>query len=526
MKIATVEDMRTTIDGNTGGQRVTYYMQVGNSADELWFELPQGSTTDPASERSDSVIVAMLPLLVLNGYDCFQSHLPMSEELYYNLTYHVIPQLTLQSNSASRELEISAPLTTERFTGTGVAAGMSLGVDSFATLSEYSRRSQLANYRLSHLSYFNVGAHHGRDNELGRSELTTRQLYDGQRRRVRDFCQAYEYPLFELESNLSPFLRRVFGKSTFNRSHTYRNAAAALFLQKHINKYYYSSAFNLDLFSVSLNSDSALYEKWLLPLLSTENVRFYSANKAWTRMDKTKVVSELPESYEFLTVCLLGVDNCGVCMKCRKTLMALDVLGDRVLERYSSVFDLERYVSSSRHEWFGSIHSRMLVPGLPGQDVKDIYIEGLRNKFRYLPEFAPETEYEDEKVGIITSSVSPVVVEPHSEAAEISSHKRNRLVRCLGFHEGWYKVQRDHIVGFVEASTVRLLRSVPQKEGTVGTVIAPCSLKSLPTARSESVGKDLTQGSELQLLQRTNKWMFVRSQDGATGYIRRAMLDA
>lgn len=386
MAIATLENVRATLNPKIDGTRVTYTVRLRETTTELWFDVPNTVPEDLAYDRADSVAVAVLPFLIRNGFEGFKSYLPISENLYYNLIKHVIPQLLTNDNSETRELEIFAPVTKEIFDGQGVATGMSLGIDSFATLSEYSRHFQLPSYRITHFTYFNVGSHHGFDKELGRSNLTSRELFEAQRQKVRNFSKTQQYPLIEVNSNLSQFLRQTFGRSSFNWTHTYRNAATALLLQKSIGIYYYSSAFNLDLFNVSLKNDSALYEKWLLPLLSNENIRFYSSNMHWNRLDKTKLVSRFPESYDYLTVCLLGADNCGRCMKCRKTLMALDVLGDETLKRFSNSFNLEEYINKSRREWFGSIHSRMALPGLPGQDMKDIFIEGRKNGYEHFPD--------------------------------------------------------------------------------------------------------------------------------------------
>lgn len=128
-----------------------------------------------------------------------------------------------------------------------------------------------------------------------------------------------------------------------------------MLLQKRISRYYYSSAYLLGDFRLSLNCDMAHYEKWLIPLLDTGSIEFYQSNQDWTRMDKVEKISSFAPCYDYLQVCLTQSDNCGLCTKCKRTLMELDALGDRVLDRFGNSFDIQRYRRENRAKWFGSI---------------------------------------------------------------------------------------------------------------------------------------------------------------------------
>lgn len=505
--------IRVDSDSTTTGMRVTFPVVTETGEHELWFETPEGQLV---IDRCDAAVVAVLPLAMLQGYDTIESEIPISEELYYNLTYHVIPQLQLGGIRA-KELKINAPRTGKTFNTSGVGTGMSLGIDSFATLSEYAHPIDAPNYTLTHLTYFNVGAHHGTDLELGHSELTPRELYEGQLIRVREFCQEYGYKLLVLDSNLSPFLRRAFRKSFFNWTHTYRNAAAALMLQNSLGTYFYSSAINLDLFQFSLRSDTAAYEKWLLPYLSTGSIRFFNSNRAWSRFEKTRIVSQVPESYRYLTVCLLDVRNCGRCMKCRKTLLALDALGDDVLDLYHESFDLDEYRRVSRPEWFGSIYSRMAKPGLPGEDMKEIYRAAQRRGATFLPSMGVEREAAAWEVGRISVPTASVRVEPHESSVEILRVPHMYAVQLLGERSGWFKIRRDGLVGYIDAKDVALLQPRELEKNTIGIVEAPTPLYALPS-RQSLVVEELRGGSILSVLRSLKNFYFVENEDGTKGW--------
>ncbi len=343
---------------NTGG-KVTLTASLCSSAGiraDLWYSFDREFDDAVCDDRCDAVVTTLLLAAMKFGYEELRCCYPISRKLYYNLTYHVIPQLYHGGNSLSR-IRIAAPLTDTVFHGDIVAAGMSRGVDSFATMYEYGPDFELADYRINAFTYFQAGAHHGWDAIVGRGAEYKQELYVHQMERTREFCRKYGYPLIVVDSNIDDILqdRRLFREWSFDRTHTFRNLAIAMLLQKRISRYYYSSAYLLGDFRLSLNCDMAHYEKWLIPLLDTGSIEFYQSNQDWTRMDKVEKISSFAPCYDYLQVCLTQSDNCGLCTKCKRTLMELDALGDRVLDRFGNSFDIQRYRRENRAKWFGSI---------------------------------------------------------------------------------------------------------------------------------------------------------------------------
>lgn len=357
---------------NDGIIKLSFCLKTDNKEEWLWYKIENRFETFLCDDICDGVVVSLLPMAINFGYKEIISEYPISEKLYYNLTFHVIPQFYNICHRYNK-IKIKAPLIDVNYNGDAVAAGMSRGVDSFATFYEYGNNYQLSKYCISHFTYFNSGAHHGVDNMERKSKYSNYELYKGQLKGTMKFCYENGYELIEVDSNLSDVLKSIFGTWSFHYSHTYRNIGFALLLQRGISKYYYSSAFNLDMFRLSLNVDSAQYEKWLLPYLETENMAVYNSNQEWSRLDKIKKIINIKESYKYLCVCLLDIKNCGTCSKCKKTLMELDCLGGDILDRYNSVFDVDKYKAEYREKWFREINDLRKMPGIYGKDYEEIY---------------------------------------------------------------------------------------------------------------------------------------------------------
>ena len=236
-----------------------------------------------SADRCDGFIVMILLTAMLEQTTRIKSDYPISQKLWYNLTYHVIPQLVIMDRRRFKNLTLEMPTTKDMYSPKEIGVGMSRGVDSFATFYEYYDFPN-EDYKLTSLTYYNVGAHHGQ----GVKGRTMNDRFWGQLQGTEKFCQDYNYPLLSVNSNLYFFLKKITNKNIrFDQTHTYRNLGCTLLFQRYFKKYYYSSAYNLDKFKAKADADCAYYEKWLIPLLGTENTEFYNANQALNRIEKT-----------------------------------------------------------------------------------------------------------------------------------------------------------------------------------------------------------------------------------------------
>lgn len=324
--------------------RLSYDIEVDGKNARLYYALPECYSKFLCNEVADGVIVTFLPFAMRGGYDIV-SDIPVSERLFFQLTTQLIPQLLRCNKKAHNTLIMCDSIITD-YRPTATATAISCGVDSFTTLKEYTIDCPLEDYKITHLTFFENGAHHL--NKIGYDERQER-VFEGQLAHVRKFCDMYGYELIYIASNLNQVLSELFWNDGFVFTHTYRNIGFTLLLQKLIKTYYYSAAFDLDSFRCSLDDDPAFYEKFLLPCLSTEHTTFYSSNKSMSRLEKTKYISNFEQTYDNLLVCYMSDKNCGKCSKCIRTLLTLDVLG--ISEKYRHSFDID-YYKQHRNQYF------------------------------------------------------------------------------------------------------------------------------------------------------------------------------
>ena len=337
------------------GDKVVFSSQIdfGNQTQTLWYRLDAEYSDYFCDDRGDGLVASLLFFSLMNGADIV-STLPISEKLYYQLTYNLIPQLCRCNKSVISPIKIEAPLvSTGYLKASGVGCGISCGVDSFTTLYEYTRLVPLDSFKLTHLTYMKVGAHGGHNVKYDKD--AQEELFQSQLSHAKAFCTRYGYKLIVIESNLTEIIDRMFGFYDYERFHSYVNAGTILQLQKLFTRYYYSPGYCLDEFFVDVKKDAAHYEHVLLPMLSTETTSFYSSNQAMSRIEKERLISDFEQSYEWLLVCFLQKPNCGKCGKCIRTMLGLDFLGK--LHLYRASFDLDEYFRK-RDKYLGMIVQR------------------------------------------------------------------------------------------------------------------------------------------------------------------------
>ncbi len=317
------------------GCEVTFEITINSNPYRLQYSI-YGENIDEVPYLVDPVVVTFFPLAMVKGYDIC-SEIPISEELYYNLTKHIIPQIATADKGKANMINISIPCKSVKFNGTWNGTGVSLGVDSFTTIHEYTEDAPSENYKLTHLVHLKTGAHHG---NIGYFDKEVEEnLFIKENEHVRKYCDKYNKKLITIKTNLQEVICSEF-KYGFSNTHTVRNLGTILLLQNHFKHYYYASTYNLDKLYIDTTDDMSHYEHWLMAYISG-SVKFYSANSNMNRIEKTKYISKFPDTYDFLHVCWRNETNCGTCNKCIRTLVQLDLLG--VLDNYKNAFDLSYY---------------------------------------------------------------------------------------------------------------------------------------------------------------------------------------
>ena len=318
------------------------------------------------NEVCDSVVVSILHYCLRGGYD-IESEVPMTDKLYYEITSQFISQMLLMNPSA-RPFELRIETVCTDWNPSAVATAMSCGIDSLTTYYEYTEETVPEGLRLTYLTFFEQGAHHGGG---GLPWEEQHRIYLAQLEKVRSFCDLIHCELIDVQSNLAEFLRRLFWSESYDHTHTYRNMAIVMLLQKLIRVYYYAATYNLDQFGCSIDSDSAHYDKWLLPTLSTSSTSFFSANSSMTRIEKIKYLSQKPETYDHILVCYKEGYNCGICIKCWRTMLEMEVSG--VLDLYRGSFDVDCFRSNYEYYLTKMLRMRKTEPIM--QEIFDYMVE-------------------------------------------------------------------------------------------------------------------------------------------------------
>jgi len=129
-----------------------------------------------------------------------------------------------------------------------------------------------------------------------------------------------------------------------------------LAMSKYFSKYYCSSAGWPNFYDPTLHDGSEHYELMLCPFLSSDSVEFILSDEA-TRLEKTAALADDKITQKYLDVCF-RFNNCGVCSKCYRTLITLELIGK--LDNFKDCFDLEKFKKNraSAYYWLLKTQSR------------------------------------------------------------------------------------------------------------------------------------------------------------------------
>ncbi len=330
--------MESDLVYENGEQKHLYYSTTHEYAKYLTYE------------KADSFLLGVLQYAMIIGED-IRVDAPVSERLFFNLTTLVIPTLALalkhkKIDLICEKLDHSILIAEgESCQSLGVGTGCSLGVDSFSTLFYYTSNKIPPSYRITHLTYFNVGAN-GNDIEKATA------AYENDFPMVKEYVSFKQMPLVTLSSNIGSLYKGISPDICLHS----RNMGAVLALQKLFHSYIYSSGHTVQDLRLS-SKDTAYFETVIIHAFSTENTQFSIGLPCYTRAEKTRYISNFPETYNRLYVCwkqILKNDynsysvnegsktiNCSSCEKCKRTMLALDILDKKGC--YESVFDWSFY---------------------------------------------------------------------------------------------------------------------------------------------------------------------------------------
>lgn len=304
-----------------------------STTDRVWFAVDDAYGELAAMAGPDPFLLGILPVALEAGED-IRVRAPLSPKLYYSLVNYAVPLLRLL-NARYKPIRIVADeLAAQLPAGGAVATPFSGGIDSFVTFADHHLGPVPDAYRLSHLTYHNVGSH-------GRGTSGDR-IFADRRRAIGRFADEVGLPLATIDSNLHRFMRHP-----FTESHTIRQLAAAHALEALFGKFLFSTGVGYESMRIHTGEPMGHADVAFTHLLSTERMECIATGAQYSRAEKTARVAELEISRRYLDVCIEpagrsdGRPNCSRCKKCVRTMVTLDILG--VLEEYGAVFDLDAW---------------------------------------------------------------------------------------------------------------------------------------------------------------------------------------
>lgn len=257
-------------------------------------------------------------------------------------------------NIEAEALPINLPASKSVRIGTGFSAG----IDSFNSLKPFQHSDTTSQLNVTDLFIFDVGAFGHNSSKSSRNSFSTAAT------RTRIYADRLGLQAHSVTSNLAGFYAGVSGLD-FIRTHTLRNASAAILFEQEIDIYLYASAFSYK--EVDLKARYALghIDSILLSLITTSQLRFISSGAGSDRIKKTALLANDKDAQHMLDVCvtpaprrsrLVGAGrNCSRCWKCYRTMVTLDALG--CLNEFRAVFDLDQYFQN-RDAIISRVHHR------------------------------------------------------------------------------------------------------------------------------------------------------------------------
>ena len=287
----------------------------------------------------DSALLAMLPVAM---YHKLPIHINgnISETLFYFINNDI--QIILQRVIPKlKSINISVRgFYNKFFESKKTALAFSGGVDSFASLLQLEDRNK-SPFNVTDLVLVNAGAIGPFNSEY------TGLVYDAMKIKYSNISKDFDKNFIGINTNIDEFYN---SELNFQQTHTIRNIAASLILDGHIKQLFYSSG--TDIYSrISLRPyrTTAIVEPILIPLLSSESIRFFNIGSQYSRMDKIKKIIEDPRVMNNLFVCVAppmiklknNLENCNCCWKCEQTMLSIDQFSK--LNNFANVFDIARY---------------------------------------------------------------------------------------------------------------------------------------------------------------------------------------
>lgn len=310
----------------------------------LYFEVDKAHGDMLADDTYDAFVLVPLYLAMYHKQDL---HIRgnISKKFYQNIKWYVQKIWCDYWDKFSPVKFTVDGFTSAKRRGNLIGASISCGVDSLSTVYDHFVRESDPDYRINALFYFDCGilVHHGLD------DMLLQQLAITRNEPGINAAKDLGLPCYYLKSNVKYF-RKNEEITKFNHIAVY---SCILSLSNAIFRYYVPSGASYEEMKIFRdafhNGDmSEFCESYFIPLVRTERIELIVDGCQYRRIDKLKNIADWDIAQKYLNVCWRYTpdgSNCGVCPKCLRTQLSLEILGK--LNKFSRVFNIEQYKRNS-----------------------------------------------------------------------------------------------------------------------------------------------------------------------------------
>lgn len=319
--------------------------------DTLWFKLPQ-SYREYVTDRTDAFVVAMLPIAMTLGED-----IEVKGVVSPRLAYGIQEYQHVQNAWRPKQFKIidirysELKSTSEMETKGAVGCSFSGGVDSFYSLWRHlPKNEKIPEYRITHCIIIN-----GFDNDV---DLDNTGFFQKILLTYEPMIQNLGLKLVVIRTNQQQFRLAAIGPRNLHHSYGAVLTSSALVLGRLFSRFYIPGTHKYG--KLIPVGSHIIFDH----LLSTESMETINDGANASRVEKTAVIAQWPETYSRLRACFYKtkinektgtIENCCRCEKCIRTMIPLDLLG--VLPEYTTYpLPLKRkyirktkYLSESSH---------------------------------------------------------------------------------------------------------------------------------------------------------------------------------
>lgn len=334
-------------------------IQINNDKKNVWFEVDNEYAKYLVDDRIDAYVIGLLHFAMKNNYD-IESEIPITEELLYNIQTVLIPSLSKYAKSLNN-IKVNAPTIPAIKEGKYNGTGCSCGIDSFDAIKNHYNTS-FSELNIDYLCLNNVGAFNECYEEYGKDKVKIERY-----KITEKVAKEMGIKLIMTDSNFAEEIPQ-----NHYLTNTYSCCFAIYMLQKLWKRYYLASVgLDYSKFTIIDNDleDSAHYDLLTLQCFSHEGLKIVNESGEKNRLDKTKNIADFKYAQKYLHVCINKPYNCGVCSKCRRTLVSLDALNK--LDNFKEVFDIDYYKNNKKeyYIWLYSEHMKKNEMNEPSYEI-------------------------------------------------------------------------------------------------------------------------------------------------------------